>query len=568
MTYPVPGSVRWHHRRYEYLKKQRQEYIPHWRELAEYILPRRGSFLKTRRKGGNINGSIIDSTATWALRVLVAGIMTGVVSPARRWFEFTTPDPEMRRFGAIGEWIDLLEKRVYRRFRQSNFYRATPDFLEEECLFGTAATHVRRVSEDRGGLAWQALTAGQFCIANDEQGRATTLYETAALTLEQLVGLYVRKKEDYGLLSEGTRGLIEQGNWDAEVRVVSCCYPNRSFVYGSADSREFPYRHVVFEANEGGRDDAKFLHEGGFKSFPYHAARWWLKGGEVYGRSPAMDVLGDVKQLQDQHEKKGVALSVQVQPPMLADAELENTRVSTLPGDVTFVSGLNQSAHAGMRPAFEVSPRLADFVMDMEDVRARIRRGLYSDLFLAIIDRPGVQPLNDSEVFERKEEKLVALGPIMERLDDEFLEPAIDAAAEYETEYMPPSPKELQGVKLEVEYLNVIAIAQRAAGLDGMRESFGFAASLAQAQAGAGMPPGALDILDTDAAVREFAEKRGMEASIVRDEEAVERIRAARAEQQQKQAEMARAEQAAKAAQGFAGAAASASQVGPQEQPI
>lgn len=550
-----PHSVRWHMRRLEALKNKRESYMSHWRNLSDYILPRRGSFLDSQQSmGREIQSKIIDSTATHALNILVSGIMTGVISEARKWFEFITPDPEMKTYGPVAEWVDLLEKRCLRIFSESNFYRVSPPYIEELGLFGTASMRVEKDEHYPGGVFWKDMTAGQFVVSNDKSGRVFTHYEEPMLTVEQIAQMYVHKRSDWENVSEGVKSAYMQGKIDQEFPVISCVYPNPNANTDSEMAENFRFRHMVFEKSSASEHDGKILHTGGFRRFPYLVTRWYLKGSEVYGRSPGMEVLGDVRQLQEQQEKKGIGLSKQMDPPMVGSVQLQSQRTSTLPGDVTFVDDVV----GGFRPAYEVTPKLSDFVMDMEDVRARIRRGLYSDLFLMMVERRGVQPLNDAELFERKEEKLLALGPLMGRLGNEFLSPAIDIVVDVALKSLPPPPPELQGRKLEIEYLNMITMAQRAHGLQGLRDTIAFAADTATAKANIGLPADSLDILDTDAAVRSFAEARGVDAKIIRDDASVAEIRDVRNQQQQQQARMAAQQQVASTAKDAATAAETA----------
>jgi len=103
--------------KYETLRGQldleRSSFTAHWRDLSDYILPRRSRFtLSDVNRGERKNKNIIDSTATLAARTLRSGMMAGITSPARPWFRLTTPDPEMAEFGPVRGWLDQVQNRM------------------------------------------------------------------------------------------------------------------------------------------------------------------------------------------------------------------------------------------------------------------------------------------------------------------------------------------------------------------------------------------------------------------------------------------------------------------------
>src|SRR5688572_17893259 len=86
-----------------------QSFQLHWRELNDYIMPRRGRFtLSDRGKGERRSSKIIDSTATFAARTLSAGMMSGITSPARPWFRLGTPDPDLSEHASDKQWLHIV----------------------------------------------------------------------------------------------------------------------------------------------------------------------------------------------------------------------------------------------------------------------------------------------------------------------------------------------------------------------------------------------------------------------------------------------------------------------------
>lgn len=135
------------------------------------------------------------------------------------------------------------------------------------------------------------------------------------------------------------------------------------------------------------------------------------------------------------------------------------------------------------------------------------------------------------EVAERSQEKLVMLGPVLERLQGEMLDPLIARifGVMERKGMIPPVPDEIAGVPLKIEYIGMLAQAQRLVGLNPMEQYAGFVAQLA------GLDPSALDKLDIDQLVDEYAHDLGVPASLVRSDDVVAAIREQRAQAQQQQ---------------------------------
>lgn len=536
-------------RRHGRLINERQSWVSHWKELNEYILPRRGRFigsaLKTQsqpNRGDKINQKIIDSEATRALGILVSGLMTGVTSPARKWFQLRTPDNEMMEFSAVKEWLQTVEDLMYQIFAESNFYQVLPYVYEEMSVYGTGC--MMQFNDFENVVRFQAFSTGEYCLAQDHTYTVNSIYRDCQLTVEQVV-------TQYGLenCSQSTKDRYSKGDYDGWVEVVHLIEPNDLkggdyygdnvvSMFGSPRTADMPWRMVCYE--KGGTDN-KLLSKSGFPTFPVYAPRWHLQVPDVYGRGPGMTGLGDVKQLQDQQRKKGQAIAKMVNPPMVADPSMKNQRMTTLPGDVTFA---DTSSAGGFKPAYTLQPRLNEFIMDMEDCRRRIQSAFYADVFQAITQMQGVQPRNELELAERREEKLLVLGPVLQRLNHDLLDPLIDNVFErmLSVDMVPPPPKELQGQPLKIEYISMMARAQKSQDILGLQDTAQFVGSLAT------INPDIVDKFNFDQSVDEFGHLRGVPSGVIRTDDEVAEARQAKQQMMQQQQMMEQANQAAQGA--------------------
>src|SRR6185436_17108400 len=142
-------------------------------------------------------------------------------------------------------------------------------------------------------------------------------------------------------------------------------------------AQTFPFREAYWEV---GSPQDQMLRSRGFRDWPVMAPRWDVQGNDPYGRSPGMDALGDIKQLQQETIRKAQAIDKMVNPPMLADVSMKNQPASLLPGGVTYVPGLDKTS--GMRPTYQVNPPLREMMEDIGQVQLRIKNTFYNDLFM------------------------------------------------------------------------------------------------------------------------------------------------------------------------------------------
>lgn len=518
-------------RNYTALDTERSSWRSHWQELAQYILPRRGRFLETdHNKGNKRNASIIDSTGTLAARTLASGMMAGITSPARPWFRLVPPDPEMREFHPVRSWLDTVETILREVFARSNIYNALHSAYRELGTFGTSPIFLQEDFEDV--LRGYQLTVGSYMLGVNNRFVVNTIHRDIPMTVLQVAA-------QFGLenLSTGTRQLYDKGDYHQWVYVRHAIEPNNDRDVTLIDNTNMPFVSVYWE--KGSQDD-KVLRKSGYKQFPVLAPRWDVVGNDVYGSSPGMDALGDCKQLQVQQKEKGKGIAKQVNPPMVATPFLKDKVTNTLPGGVTYVEA--QAGGQGFAPAYNVNFNLNDLKEDIFETQQRVKRAYYEDLFLmlASTDR---REITAREVEERHEEKLLMLGPVMERLNDELLGPLIDRAfsVALDAGILPEAPRELEGVELGVEYISIMAQAQKLVGTAGIERLAGFAGQLAAGK------PEVLDKIDADQMVDEYADMLGTPASLVLADEDVEAIRRERQQKQQQAENMAIAQQAAEA---------------------
>jgi len=248
-----------------------------------------------------------------------------------------------------------------------------------------------------------------------------------------------------------------------------------------------------------------------------------------------MTALGDIRALQIEEKRKAQAIDKLASPPLKGPSSLRNIPVNSLPGGLTLYD--NDQAREGLQPIYQVNPRIQELMADIQQVEHRINRAFYADLFLMIANSDRRQ-VTAREIEAKQEERLLGLGPVLERVNNSLLDPLISRtfAIMARADILPPIPDALQNMPLKVEYISIMAMAQRAIGTGAIERTSMFVSQLAQAD------PSVVDKIDLDQAIDEYTSMVGVDPRIVRDDEVVAEIRAQRQQMQQMQqmAEMAK----------------------------
>ena len=524
--------------RWGYLKTERASWFTHWQEISTRLLPRAGRFfVQDRNKGNKRHNQIYDSTATQALSVLAAGMMSGMTSPARPWFRLTTGDDDLDAYPPVKVWLDQVSRLMLKIFQSSNTYRALHSMYEELGSFGTAASIM--VPDFQSVIHHHPLTAGEYAITTDWRGDVTTLYREFQKTVGQIV-----KEFGYKACSPTVQNLYDRGNLEAWVTLIHAIEPRADRDPSKNDPQNMAWKSVYFEI---GGNQQHCLRESGFRRFPALVPRWVVRGGDIYGESPAMTALGDINQLQHEQLRKAQGIDYKTKPPLQAPTSMKNRDVEMLPGGISYVDMANP--HGGIRTAFEATIDLSHLMADIQDVRERIRSCFFADLFLMLANQTDTR-MTATEVAERHEEKLLMLGPVLERLQNELLDPLIENTfdAIVEAGIAPPPPEELQGRPLNVDLIGMLAQAQRAVATNSIDRFVGNLGAVAQ------FKPEVLDRFNTDRWVEIYSDSLGLDPQIIIPADQAQAIREQRAQAQAQAQQAALAEQQASTAQKLASA--------------
>ncbi len=541
------ASEEWNRERTHYearLMMQRAwrfSFLQHWVLISEYVDPRRSLWLSqggvdqpvpnAMVRGLPINQAIVDPTATYARDICAAGMKEGLMSSSRPWFKFKPGirNFELDRAGQL--WYEELEDRVYTILAESNFYDAATQMFRDLVTFATGPMLIYEDDEDI--INCLCPVVGEYFIIIGSKFRPEGLSRLYVLTVSQMV-------EEFGLAAcpADVQTLWEQkgASLEREFIIAHTIEPNfpieREGDPGPVGVVKggFTYRECFWVW---GRASDGPLSRRGFKDLPFIAPRWAVNGNDPYGTSsPGMISLGDVMQLQQETRRKAELLEKVVRPPLNAPMELKNQPSSMLPGHLNYTNDPSK----GIQPIIKVDPQgLPGITEDIKEIQARIKAGYYHDLFLMIAQ--ATKDMTAYEVAQRQQEKLTVLGPVIDRVQNEGGSLALKRVLSImmRKRLIPPMPRSLIGVPMQIEYIGMLYVAQKAART-ASTERF-----VEMVEKVAGVHNEAVDVVNWDEMLIDYADDLSVSHKAVNDKDTIGKIRKMRAQA----AQQAKAEQTA-----------------------
>jgi hypothetical protein len=500
------------------LKAQRGTWETHWQDLSNFVLPNEADFNLKRSKGDKRTTLVYDSTGIHANEMLAAGLHGMLTNPASNWFSLRVKN-DSQGTGSGSEakqWLEDTTNAVMAEISAPSV--AFPSHIHEYylslCSIGTACMFVGEPST-REGISFRAIHIDEIFIAENADGIIDTVFRSFKMTVRQIVQKWGEKS-----LSPRIKRMYEKQEFDKEIELLHCVYPRDDVDKGKRAATMLPVASVYIDEKE-----HHVLAEGGFDEMPYMVSRWAKTVGEVFGRSPAMTALPDIKMLQEIMKTTIKAAQKVVDPPLLVPDDGVLGPVRTIPGGLNYYRA---SSGARIEPLLTGGNIGISYEM-MTDLRDRIR----TTFFLDQLQFQGAPRMTATEVVERTERTLRLLGPTLGRLQSEFLGPMIERiyGVLSRSGRLPEPPESIAEQELKIEYVSPLARAQRQTETQGIMRTLEFIGPIA------GLDPQAAQIIKGADTVRHIAELNGVPPMLLKsNEELMEEAKAqqeAQAAQQQ-----------------------------------
>lgn len=502
------------------MMQERTQFEGTWKQLSDYINPTRGRFEEDKTTDGRRRDyCLLDPYPMEAAGKCAAGIHSGLTSPSRPWFALSLQDEELANYHTVKMWLEDCQDVLMGIYAKSNIYNMLLQLEAELTQFGTAAA---LLLEDYNTAVWaRTYTCGEYAGNVDARGRVTQFARRFKLSAWQMV-------EEFGeeLCSEAVRAAYHAQNFRDYFPVTMLIEKNVHYDENALGLGNFPWRSYYFEDCATDR----FLKVAGYNECPFLMPRWTTVANGIYGTGPGHNALGNCMQLQKLEQVNMRLLETRANPPMIVPASVG--KVNRLPGKETLVP--DNLANL-IRPLYEATGSREEVLQSIQLKQQQIGAAFYNDLFVMLASNDSPQ-MTAREVAERHEEKLLMLSPVLEQMHNEVLAPLTKRTFEIcmRNGIFPPTPAELQGQEgeLKVEFISLLAQAQKSVSTPAMEKTLALAGNLA------GIAPDIIDNFDLDATIRAHAQMSGAPEKIMRDEQDVQKLRQQRQEEQTRQQQL------------------------------
>ncbi|MFV0348859.1 MAG: portal protein, partial [Halodesulfovibrio sp.] len=404
-------------------------------------------------------------------------------------------------------------------------------YSELSC-FGTASVIIEE--DPKITMRCRTQTVGEYALDVGEDGRVDTLYRRIRMTPRQVLQAWPET------CPENIKHLAEQ-NASTWLTILHAVEPNTDTVRGSWKAKERPWRSVYLVLEGANRE---VLEDSGYYEFPALCPRWVVTGSDIYGAAPAMDALPDCRQLQKLTEDGRLSLEMEVGPPMLVAQNGVTGGLDLSPRAINYTNALLKGQEVAI-PLVQARANLQALAAEKQDLKDQIQRHFHNDLFLMISDVN--KQMTAREVAERNSEKLLMLGPVLDRLRSELFQPLIERVYGImdRAGMIAFPPSELAGQQIKVEFISILAQAQKQAGLAAVDQLVQRAGQLSQLL----KSPAPLEKLNEDGIMDIYADLLGTPPNLVLGDEDLAAKRNARMQQQAQMQMLAAAQQGADAAE-------------------
>jgi len=485
--------------RFKGLEETRQPWIGSWQELTDYMLPRKNSFTTsgtaTMVRGQTGDERIFDSTPMHSLELLASALGGLLTNPAMPWFDIKTRDPKAGDDKEVRTFLQQARERIIGLFNaeDTGFQTNVHELYLDVALLGTAVMYVEADPQTMARFSTRPL--GEVYVAESARGMVDTVYRRYEITARQAA-------QEWGAsLSDEVKKKAEDKP-DEKVEILHAVFPRTDrdpFGFGAMN---FPFGSIYMEiANE------NILEESGYLEMPYLVPRWAKAAGETYGRGPGQTALSDTRVLNAMARTALMAAEKMSDPPLMVPDDGFLGPVRSGPGGLSYY-------RAGSTDRIEPLPVRVDLAATenmMQQRRESVRR-----IFMGDQLAPEGPAVTATEAVIRQGEKMRILGPVLGRLQTEFLSPLIKRVFNImlRAGALPPFPHGLTSDDIEVRYTSPLTRAQKQYEAQGLSQTMEYLAPIV----GTGDPFGIMDNFETDRVARHVADLFGTPSDYMKSE--------------------------------------------------
>jgi len=457
---------------------------------------------------------LYDDTAVWCNQMFANGLSSNLIPKSDRWFYLritnranadVTPEET--------QYLQGVADRIFHEFAlpQSQFYSSSHECFLDVGAYGTSPV---QISEVNGVVNFRSRPLADVFFDTDQYGTVDTVYYRCYKTARQLMQAFPNV--------EDMEGFNKDNSVHNKYELIYTIEPNtdKAAKKGSRVGKGRPYKVTYWCPAL-----KEPLQESGSSYFTFLVPRWSKLADEVYGRGPAFSCLSQIRAL-NKMVKEALTSAEYLNFPTLTAEE------DSIMLPMKYGSRQIMFHEAGSeKPSPIMAGNQPQYVMEMIRMyRDSVNRSFFVD---QIIRQEKKERQSVTEIQDVRGQMLNQLAPLLNRMETEYLGPAIEATFELldRAGELPEKPASLAGASLEVSYSSPASQSQFATRLSDISAFMKDIAPLAQVK------PEIMSAVNEQKLLASYAQYRNISPDIIKTEEEVsEMSRAAQEQNQQQQA--------------------------------
>ena len=521
--------VREHLRNHDRRVSMRAPWESLWREIDERVSPVNagtvgapGGAAGRMSRAGTVRGAgNFDTTAVKSLGRFAAAMAAITVPRNVQYIRLRFQDRDLDKLPEVRRWCERTADRLHaiRYAAHASFaVQSSKDFRQ----LGRYGTAPFLIAERPGvGLFYRALPLAEIYIDEDYAGIVDTVDRRRTIDARQCLQEFGRDA-----LTPKMRDAIDNRKWDREFEILHTVCPN-------ADVRadRFDWQGKPVASTHIAIDEKVILRRAGYHSMPIAVSRHMSEAGELYGTSPAMEVLPAIRSVNVMKQTVLRSAHKMVDPALAFYDDDGITSLVTRPGGLN--PGLVDDQGRLLVQPLPTGSNLPIGLEMIAEERGDIQTAFLEDFFKILTDP--ADRMTATQVLEMVSKQGVLVAPYAGQYESEKQNPTTqrDLDLAMRAGQVEPFPDVVleAGAHPLVEYENPLtrmARAEEAAGLTRWIEAM---TPLANTDGGA-----VFDHIDTDQAAAGLADVLGVRPSWVATPDKVAAKRKAREDAQAAQA--------------------------------
>lgn len=563
--------------RHKKMEQEKQPWLKNYQKIGELVMTRKQSFTSNVQQGEFVTSKIFSGEAGRANHIMASTMLGALWPNGAKSIQIVPPDdldPTAAESQDVKDFYAEVTKRVVAAIDNplAGFATSLDEYMLDQGAFGISGVAVFETEDSEMPVRFEAVDAKKITIAENKYGVVDTVYICKEMTIRQL---YQEYKEE---ISATSLAAFKNGKLEEKVKVLHAIEPRIDHIIGGYGNANYPIASIEIEMGQN-----KILRETGFHEMPVFVTRFWKAMGEIYGRSPAMELMPEIAELNIQTELIIRAGEKQLNPPLLVAQEcvVGNGTLNTSAGaiNVRRMSGRAEGASKAVETIVTIG-ELQSTYKRIDTLTEIVKDGFFQDR-LAGLDNEQRMTLGEANI--RNDIRGQTLGNIYSRQIIELFSPLITrvfnillgrdmfgvpaksqiaVAAQAMGIVIPTIPDAvIELMKHGKEAYKVVFISP-AARIMRREELKGISEMLGAAERVGPLAPDFLDNYDMDNIARNLQDLHGAPANCIRSMEKVKEIRDARAQAQQQQNQIAMAQAQAEIAKTTSQAAQHATKAG------